>query len=193
MNNQSTSRPGKRRTTPLAMIAGSCFTAATMCAQLALAKPEKPVFSDLPPEGQLPGGAETTQSGGPYRLRPGLTSSSSATFVAQANTSPRPSDIDQAEAAHKDMEARLGGKKLYRFKAEDLDLKTALSMLARDNNLNIVPDHDVNGVVTLDVHDLPLDMMMKALLEASDCSWREEGGLIRVRNCETRTFTVDYL
>jgi len=34
---------------------------------------------------------------------------------------------------------------------------------------------------------------MKALLEASDCSWREEGGLIRVRNCETRTFTVDYL
>jgi MSHA type pilus biogenesis protein MshL len=157
---------------------------ATIWTQVALAKPEKPIFSELPPEGGSP--VASAQSRSVPALSPPVT------IVAQAST-PRPAEIDQAAAAHKDMENRLGGKKLYRFKAEDLDLKTALAILARDNNLNIVPDNDVNGVVTLDVHDLPLEMMMRALLDASDCSWREENGLIRVRNYETRTFTVDYL
>src|ERR1019366_7217304 len=66
-------------------------------------------------------------------------------------------------------------------------------MFARNNGLNIVPDNDVLGTVTLDLRDLPLQQVMRALLEAADCSWHEEGGLIRVRNTETRTFAVDYL
>jgi MSHA biogenesis protein MshL len=86
-----------------------------------------------------------------------------------------------------------GDKTLYAFQATDLDLKSALAAFARANSLNIVPDNDVAGTVTLDVRDLPLQQMMRALLEANDCTWREEGGLIRVRNVETRTFTVDYL
>jgi MSHA type pilus biogenesis protein MshL len=86
-----------------------------------------------------------------------------------------------------------GDKTLYAFQATDLDLKSALAAFARANNLNIVPDNDISGIVTLDVRDLPLRQMMRALLEANDCTWREEGGLIRVRNVETRTFTVDYL
>ena len=85
------------------------------------------------------------------------------------------------------------GKTLYSFQATDLELRAALASFARANNLNIVPDNDVTGAVTLDVRDLPLDLMMRALLEASDCSWHQEGGLIRVRNTETRTFIVDYL
>jgi MSHA type pilus biogenesis protein MshL len=84
-------------------------------------------------------------------------------------------------------------KVLYSFAANEMELKAALAAFARANNLNIVPDNDVSGTVTLDVRDLPLQQMMRALLEASDCSWREEGGLIRVRNTETRTFAVDYL
>jgi MSHA biogenesis protein MshL len=84
-------------------------------------------------------------------------------------------------------------KTLYSFEAEDMDLKTALATFARANHLNIVPDNDVVGRVTLDVHDLPLNQMMRALLEANDYTWKEEDGLIRVHNTETRTFTVDYL
>ena len=66
-------------------------------------------------------------------------------------------------------------------------------MFARANKLNIVPDPDVSGAVTLDVQDLPLDRMMQALLEAHDFAWSEEDGLIRVRSTATRTFVVDYL
>src|ERR1043166_2192247 len=101
----------------------------------------------------------------------------------------QPSTINQPGAA---IEERVKGKTLS-FQATELDLKTALALFARANNLNIVPDNDVTGVVTLDVHDLPLDLMMRALLEANDCTWKEEGALIRVRNVETKTFTGDYL
>jgi MSHA type pilus biogenesis protein MshL len=84
-------------------------------------------------------------------------------------------------------------KTLYSFQADNLEVRTALATFARANNLNIVPDNDVSGTVTVDVRDLPLRQMMRALLEASDCTWQEEGGLIRVHSVETKTFTIDYL
>lgn len=90
------------------------------------------------------------------------------------------------------LNAHAKDKVCYSFKADALELKTALALFASANNLNIVPDNDVTGTVTLDVRDLPLHQMMRALLEAGDCSWHEEEGLIRVRNAETRTFVVDY-
>ena len=49
----------------------------------------------------------------------------------------------------------------------------------------------VSGVplgFTLDVRDLPLKHMMRALLEANDCAWHEDGGLIRVQNTETHIY-----
>ena len=85
------------------------------------------------------------------------------------------------------------GKKLYSFRAENLELKLALAMFARANKLNIVPDQDVTGQVTLDVEDLPLDQMMRALIEAHDFTWSDEAGLIRVRAEETRMFSINYL
>jgi MSHA biogenesis protein MshL len=84
-------------------------------------------------------------------------------------------------------------EKLYSFNADGLELKTALALFARANGLNIVPDNTVAGAVTLSVHDLPLNKIMQALLEAYDYSWSDEDGLIRVRAAETRMFQVDYL
>jgi MSHA biogenesis protein MshL len=85
------------------------------------------------------------------------------------------------------------GRQVYSFRAENMELKSALALFARANKLNIVPDGDVTGQVTLDVTDLPLERMMQALLEAHDFTWKMEDGLIRVRATETRTFVVDYL
>src|SRR5204862_356081 len=82
---------------------------------------------------------------------------------------------------------------LYSFHAENLEMKSALAIFARANNLNIVPDLDVTGAVTLDVRGLPLERLMQALLEAHDLGWTEEGGLIRVRTTSTRNFVIDYL
>jgi len=84
-------------------------------------------------------------------------------------------------------------KRMFSFRAENLELKAALAMFARANNLNIVPDHDLIGTVTLDVRELPLDQLMRAMLEANDCVWSEDRGLIRVRSSETRVFYVDYI
>ena len=86
-----------------------------------------------------------------------------------------------------------GDKRLFGFRAKNTELKEALAIFADANNLNIVPDLDVTGEVTLDVHDLPLEKMMQAMLEANDLMWSEDGGLIRVRNTETRLFNIDYL
>src|SRR5262245_44520542 len=101
-------------------------------------------------------------------------------------TAPAPETETVAEKTGK-------GKTLYSFRAEGLDLKTALALFARANNLNIAPDEDVIGQVTLDVHDLPLSRMLAPLLEAHDFNWTDEDGLIRVRAMETRQFAVDYL
>jgi MSHA type pilus biogenesis protein MshL len=87
----------------------------------------------------------------------------------------------------------VSAKRLYSFRAINTDIKVALAMFARANNLNIVPDAAVTGTVTLDVRNLSLDQMMRALLEANDFTWDEEGGLIRVRAFKTETFRVDYL
>jgi MSHA biogenesis protein MshL len=84
-------------------------------------------------------------------------------------------------------------KRLYSFRAEGLELKAALAVFARANNLNIVPDLDATGIVTLDVHDLSLDRIMQALLEANDLSWSDEDGLIRVRAAQSRNYVVDYI
>ena len=63
---------------------------------------------------------------------------------------------------------------VYSFQADNLDVRAALATFARANNLNIVPDNDITGTVTVDVRNLPLKQMMRALLEASDCVWQEE-------------------
>ena len=82
---------------------------------------------------------------------------------------------------------------LFSFRAENVDLKRVLAMFARSNGLNIVPDLDIIGDLTVDFRNLPLDLAMKALLDAHGFYFVKEGELIRVRNVETRLFQVDYM
>ena len=90
-------------------------------------------------------------------------------------------------------EASLRDRTVYNFQAEGLELKTALAAFALQNNLNLVPDHDVSGEVNVNLRELPLDLMMRALLEVNDCAWSRESGLIRVRTTETRVFNLTRL
>jgi Type II secretory pathway, component PulD len=82
---------------------------------------------------------------------------------------------------------------LFSFRAEGVPIKQALALFARANNLNIIPDLDVEGEVTVDFRDLPLEYAMRALLEANGYYFVREGRLIRVRNRETRVFQIDYI
>ena len=81
----------------------------------------------------------------------------------------------------------------YSFTAKGLSVVDALALFARLNQLNIVPDPEVSGAVTVDFRGLTLDKAMEAILESLGAYAEEDGGLIRVRGMETKIFTVDYL
>ena len=81
----------------------------------------------------------------------------------------------------------------YSFTAKGLPVVDALALFAKLNQLNIVPDPEVSGTVTVDFRGLTLDKAMEAILESLGAYAEEDGGLIRVRGMETKIFTVDYL
>ena len=82
---------------------------------------------------------------------------------------------------------------LFSFRAENAPIKQALVLFARANKLNIVPDLDIVGDVTVEFQDLPLDYAMQALLDANGYYFVQDGPLIRVRKTETRLFQIDYI
>jgi MSHA type pilus biogenesis protein MshL len=81
----------------------------------------------------------------------------------------------------------------YSFTAKGLPVLDALALFGRLNQLNIVPDPEVQGTVTVDFRGLSLDKAMEAILESLGAYAEGEGGLIRVRGLQTRVFTIDYL
>jgi MSHA type pilus biogenesis protein MshL len=81
----------------------------------------------------------------------------------------------------------------FSFRAEGVPIKQALALFARANQLNIIPDLDVEGDVTVEFQNLPLELAMRALLEANGYYFVQDGGLLRVRNRETRLFQIDYI
>jgi MSHA biogenesis protein MshL len=82
---------------------------------------------------------------------------------------------------------------LFSFRAENVPIKQALALFARANHLTIVPDLDVEGSVTVDFTNLPLDLALSALLEANGYYFEQQGDLLRVRNRESRLFQIDYI
>ncbi len=81
----------------------------------------------------------------------------------------------------------------FSFRADGVPIKQALALFARANELNIVPDLDIEGDVTVEFRDLPLDLAMEALLDANGYYFVQDGRLLRVRNRETRLFQIDYI
>ncbi len=84
-------------------------------------------------------------------------------------------------------------EKLYAFTAKDLEVKDALALFARNNELNIVPDPDISGQVTVDTRNLTLEKSMEAILDTFGYYADIDRGLIRVRKMKTDSFTIDYV
>lgn len=190
------------------VLASSVAIAALLLSVLQPVANAEPVFKDLSSDAAAsPVTSDNVASGSPAFVvtstapRPALMTSESDTHPPiQFEKWPAvPDELQYSyhplnEAAQqKAPEPKVGDVPLYHFHAEDMDLKAALALFSRENKLNIVPDEDVSGKVTLDLQDLPLEKVLQALLEAHDFSWTEEDGLIRVRAFQTRSFKVDYL
>jgi MSHA type pilus biogenesis protein MshL len=84
-------------------------------------------------------------------------------------------------------------QKLFSFSAKDLEVKDALTLFARNNELNIGPDPDISGQITVDFRNLTLDKSMEAIIDTFNYYAEIDGGLIRVRKTKTEFFTVDYV
>lgn len=81
----------------------------------------------------------------------------------------------------------------YSFQAKNSNIKDALALFAKANNLNLVADKDVKGKVTVYFHDLTLDRAMEAILGSLGYSWNFSGNLITVSHLESRNFKIDYI
>lgn len=121
-----------------------------------------------------PGPASGFSNAAPDRLRL-PTAKSLADGLADATTQPRPDG------------------RLFSFTARDLEIKDALALFARSNELNIVADPDVTGTISVDFRNLTIEKSMEAILATFGYYAEVDGGLIRVRNRRTEFFTVDYL
>ena len=86
-----------------------------------------------------------------------------------------------------------GDGKTYSFSAKALDLKDALALFARNFELNIVPDGEIAGSITVDFKNLTLDKAMDALLDTFGYYAEYDHGLIRVKGITNEIFTIDYL
>jgi MSHA type pilus biogenesis protein MshL len=86
-----------------------------------------------------------------------------------------------------------GADKTYAFSAKGLDIKDALALFARNFDLNIVPDPDIEGTITVEFKNLSLDKSLDAILDTFGYFAEYDHGLIRVRNITSEVFTVDYL
>jgi MSHA biogenesis protein MshL len=107
---------------------------------------------------------------------------------------PRPAKLDVKSRMPKfAMPSTMAETKLYNFRATGQPVRLALSQLASAYKLNIVVDQDVDGAVTVDLKDLPLEKVLEAMLEPIGLAWQWQDGLLHVSRLETRTFVIDYL
>ncbi len=107
---------------------------------------------------------------------------------------PRPAPLDvQSRMPQFSSPALVADARLYSFRATGQPVRLALSQLATAYKLNIVVDQDVDGEITVDLNQLPLEKVLEAVLEPLGLAWQWQDGLLRVSRLQTRTFTIDYL
>ncbi|MBL9126200.1 MAG: secretin N-terminal domain-containing protein, partial [Verrucomicrobiales bacterium] len=127
---------------------------------------------------------------------PRMTSTVAPAAVSGYQAPSAPAPVAEKSFAESAAEARAtppGDGRLYSFSAKDLDIRDALALFARSNDLNIIPDPDVTGTVSVEFRNLPIEKSMEALLASFGYYAEAAGGLIRVRSVRTEFFTVDYL
>ncbi len=82
---------------------------------------------------------------------------------------------------------------LYSLHVRNMDIRKALAMFARLYHLNIIPDANIHGRISVDFHDLSFRQAMEAMLGSLDYAWERDGGLIRIHAWETENFSVNYI
>ncbi len=78
----------------------------------------------------------------------------------------------------------LNSGKLISLDLEEAPIGTVLSMIARQNGLNIVVSGEVSGLVTLNLKDVDIDIALQAILSPSGYNYYVRGSVIVVKPVE---------
>ncbi len=81
----------------------------------------------------------------------------------------------------------------YSFQADGMDIRKALELFARANDLNMIIHSDVSGSVTVKFKKLPFREAMIAILDSLGYWWEENNGMIKIYAIESKTFHIDYI
>jgi type II secretory pathway component GspD/PulD (secretin) len=98
------------------------------------------------------------------------------------------------EALHTD-EQYLEPGSLYSLSVRNADVRDVLLALGRQSPFNFVVSPYVEGAVTLDMHDVPLQNLMDAIVNPLDLTYRIDGDIIWVQPLDTSSefFTLNYI
>ncbi|MFH0924088.1 MAG: tol-pal system protein YbgF [bacterium] len=97
---------------------------------------------------------------------------------------------------HSEVKKAASGKKgLYSIIMRESDLKSLLLSFSKDSEYNIIIDPDVEGKVTMDIKDMPLEKAIDNIIRPLGYVYQKEDKTIRIfrPRIETRIFTLNYL
>ena len=83
--------------------------------------------------------------------------------------------------------------KKYRFRANRIQIREALSMFAKTYNLNIYYEPEITGEITVDFKGLSLDKAMEVILGSHGYYWQWQDNLIHVGKYQTKSYVIDYI
>ena len=96
---------------------------------------------------------------------------------------PRPAELDvQSRMTQFTTPDPVVDIKLYSFRSTGQPVNLALSQLATAYGLNVVVDQDVEGQVTVDLKQLPLEKVLEAILEPLGLAWTWEKATVAQRS-----------
>lgn len=153
---------------------------------------ETEVARDLGNRGWLVSTNKEPARAAPPRMVSTIAPPAQSAFQPPTVPAPASAPVDTLAAFETQARPPAGGR-LYSFSAKNLDVRDALALFARNHDLNIVPDPDVTGSVSVEFTNLPLEKAIEAILTSFGYYAEAAGGLIRVRNLRTEFYTVDYL
>ncbi|MBF0237210.1 MAG: hypothetical protein HQM12_05835 [SAR324 cluster bacterium] len=87
------------------------------------------------------------------------------------------------------------GPRLFTIAVENTDIRKVLKAFARDSQLSIVIDPDVEGNVSVDLKQVTLEEILFFMLDPIALDYSREGNVLRVfrKKFETRIFTLNHL
>jgi len=135
------------------------------------------IFLDFPFPGRAP---ESRREGGamPETANPGRPNIGPAAHAAPvALEEVQPQEVPQ------------GRRKVYTgkrisFDFKDADIKNVLRLIAEVSELNLVAGEDVQGSVTIKLHDVPWDQALDVILKTHDLGFELDGNIMRIAPME---------